>query len=209
MKYMKTVLPVLLFTAATGFAWPSGRAEQSGGQRIYNIGDTGPAGGTVFYDKGSFSDGWRYMEVAPASADFRAEWGAYQKDVPGTDTSVGSGRRNTLLIVDYLNRAGEKDRAAQRCVALNINRFSDWFLPSKDELNLMYANLSGEGENFEEKSRRREILAGLRFNTDDGVCYLSSSQYFSDVAWVQSFSGGGMGTGSKRVTHSVRAVRAF
>ena len=30
----------------------------------YNIGDTGPAGGLVFYDKGNSSGGWRYLEVA-------------------------------------------------------------------------------------------------------------------------------------------------
>ncbi len=31
----------------------------------YEIGDKGPAGGYVFYDKGSYSDGWRYLEAAP------------------------------------------------------------------------------------------------------------------------------------------------
>jgi hypothetical protein len=29
----------------------------------YNIGDVGPGGGMVFYDKGFYSDGWRYIEV--------------------------------------------------------------------------------------------------------------------------------------------------
>lgn len=33
----------------------------------YAIGDTGPAGGIVFYDKGNTSDGWRYLEAAPAN----------------------------------------------------------------------------------------------------------------------------------------------
>ena len=29
----------------------------------YNIGDLGPAGGIVFYDKGNNKDGWRYIET--------------------------------------------------------------------------------------------------------------------------------------------------
>ena len=32
----------------------------------YKVGDEGPAGGIIFYDKGEYSDGWRYLEAAPA-----------------------------------------------------------------------------------------------------------------------------------------------
>jgi TolB-like protein len=38
----------------------------------YNIGETGPAGGIVFYDKKQISEGWRYLEAAPASSEFIA-----------------------------------------------------------------------------------------------------------------------------------------
>jgi hypothetical protein len=40
----------------------------------YEIGDTGPAGGLVFYDKGSYSGGWRYLEAAPESTEQRICW---------------------------------------------------------------------------------------------------------------------------------------
>ena len=33
--------------------------------KTYKVGDVGPAGGYIVYDKGSFSDGWRYLEVSP------------------------------------------------------------------------------------------------------------------------------------------------
>jgi len=40
----------------------------------YQIGDTGPAGGFIFYDRGDSSDSWRYLEAAPAEFEFEANW---------------------------------------------------------------------------------------------------------------------------------------
>jgi len=160
--------------------------------RTYAIGDTGPAGGIVFYDRGFVADGWRYLEAAPASTDFDAEWGAYGQDVAGTDTAVGSGKRNTRLIAAHLNGRGQSNRAAQICAAMEINGFADWFLPSKDELNLMYVNL------------QRNNLGGFTSNW-----YWSSSQSNAYNAWLQHFGGGSQGTNDEYDTNSVRAVRAF
>jgi hypothetical protein len=42
--------------------------------KIYKIGDTGPAGGIIFFDKTSFTNGWRYLEAAPASSEIKANW---------------------------------------------------------------------------------------------------------------------------------------
>jgi hypothetical protein len=41
---------------------------------IYLVGKLGPTGGIVFYDKGDTSDGWRYLEAAPASTEFSEDW---------------------------------------------------------------------------------------------------------------------------------------
>ncbi|MCL2043481.1 MAG: FlgO family outer membrane protein [Treponema sp.] len=41
-----------------------------GVMRVYQVGELGPSGGYVFFDKGSYSDGWRYLEAAPDSAEF-------------------------------------------------------------------------------------------------------------------------------------------
>ena len=35
-------------------------------QSDYKVGDIGPAGGYIFYDRGYYENGWRYLEAAPA-----------------------------------------------------------------------------------------------------------------------------------------------
>jgi len=170
--------------------------------RTYKIGDTGPAGGIIFYDRGFISDGWRYLEAAPAGTDFTAQWGAYGQDIAGTGTTVGSGKRNTELIVNRLRQLGENDRAAQICIGMEINGYKDWFLPSKDELNLMYKNLKQKG------------VGGFSNNW-----YWSSSQYNSYDAleqyldrydgWSQYFGDGHQYDDKKSRVVSVRAIRAF
>jgi hypothetical protein len=166
--------------------------SQFAGQ-TYKIGDTGPAGGIIFYDKGNTADGWRYLEAAPTDSEFTAEWGGRGKNIPGTMTAVGSGKLNTQIIVDKLKGYGETSRAAQRCAALDINGYKDWFLSSKDELDLMYKNL-------------KRIGLG---NFGNGW-YWSSSQLADYSAWNQSFRDGFQrNTDHKNSTYSVRAIRAF
>jgi TolB-like protein len=160
---------------------------------VYIVGKRGPAGGIVFYDKGSVSNGWRYLEAAPADTEFTASWGAYEKNVSGTSTGIGTGKRNTQIIIDFLRGIGENGKAAQRCAQLNIGGFNDWFLPSQDELELMYKNLKQKG------------LGG--FGNDS---YWSSSQVDNYDAWYQRFSDGRQDHfNHKSVPFSVRAVRAF
>jgi hypothetical protein len=158
----------------------------------YQIGDRGPAGGWVFYDKGVVLNGWRYLEAAPVETEFSAHWGAYEKNVPGTSAAPGTGKRNTQAIVDYLRSIRETGKAAQLCASLNFDGHSDWFLPSKDELNLMYVNLKRWG------------LGGFQ-----NGWYWSSTQYNGGNAWEQRFSDGYQVVNFKNSTGCVRAVRAF
>jgi hypothetical protein len=159
--------------------------------KVYKIGDIGPAGGWIFYDKGAYTEGWRYLEAAPRNAG-TAEWGLYGKDVAGTKTAVGSGKRNTQVILEALRREGETGKAAQRCAAFEAGGFKDWFLPSKGELDLMYKNLKARG-----------------VGNIDGSWYWSSSENNDNNAYVQRFSDGGQSIYDKNNADSVRAVRAF
>jgi TolB-like protein len=165
----------------------------------YKIGQKGPAGGIVFFDKGDYSNGWQYLEAAPLELEFTATWGAYRNSVQGTNTAVGTGKRNTQFINEFLmNTMKETMKASQICNTLNFNGYRDWFLPSIDELALMYTNLKQKGLG----------------NFSDNY-YWSSSQYDYYGAWYLNFARGSKSYGNsdsrdnKAYTFSVRAVRAF
>jgi len=61
----------LTFLFTTCSSVPSSHAQ---GSKAYKVGDTGPAGGIIFYDKGDNSDGWQYLEAAPPEFEFEANW---------------------------------------------------------------------------------------------------------------------------------------
>ena len=164
----------------------------------YSLRDTGPAGGHIFYDKGSYSNGWRYLEAAPASTEWTDKrWGICGTLIGGTETGIGTGKSNTTIIVKWLNSHGETDRAPQLCDALVYDGYSDWFLPSKDELNLIYENLYLKG-------------VGDFIDNDHIGYYCSSSEYDVDEKWSQNFNGDGYQLiGVKNTMGPIRAVRAF
>jgi hypothetical protein len=104
-------------------------------------------------------------------------------------TVVGTGLTNTNAIVSGCTTS---NIAARICYNLSLDGYDDWFLPSKEELYLMYANLKMNG-----------------LGSFTASYYWSSSQYSSTAAWILSFSSGGSTTGSKSSVYYVRAVRAF
>jgi len=157
----------------------------------YTVGDTGPAGGWIFYDKGISSDGWRYLEAAPSDQSAGTLWGCYETSIPGADgTALGTGKQNTIDIEAECTIPGT---AADICANLSLGGYSDWFLASKDELNLMYENL------------KLFIIGGFAEAT-----YWSSSEGDASYAWAQDYGDGGQAYyGKYRAAGRVRAVRAF
>jgi hypothetical protein len=187
---MTKKMMVLSATLAMALFGIAGCAEKE-----YKIGDTGPAGGIVFWVRADAPKGeWRYLEAAPADLP-EAAWGAYQKGIEGTEERIGSGKKNTELIVAKLKELGESGKAAQLCAEYEANGYRDWFLPSTDELVLMYL-----------------MYKNLKTNSwgeFKETYYWSSSQYYSDNAWGQNFAYGRRGYGGRDDRSSVRAVRAF
>jgi hypothetical protein len=154
----------------------------------YAIGDTGPAGGIVFYVTDGGSHG---LEAAPVDQSATATWGCFGKDIAGADgTTIGTGAKNTT---DILVDCAELGIAARLADNYSLNGFNDWFLPSQDELNELYL--------------QRAIVGG--FIAIDG--YWSSTEQSLSAAWVQSFKSGNKFNLDKRenTVTGTRAVRAF
>ncbi|MCX6736538.1 MAG: hypothetical protein NTW73_00385, partial [Candidatus Parcubacteria bacterium] len=176
----------------------------------YHLRDTGPAGGIIFYDKGYESDGWRYMEVFQYGKVY-GFWGmapCYGTDIPGADgTATGTGHQNTHDMI-----AAGCGNVAQKVHGVLINGYSDWFLPSKDELNKIYVNTqSGTDENGVVYTPNHFDYDHMWGNT---AIHWSSSEYGSNYAWSQNMASGYQLTGQltgwgKDYGWQMRAVRAF
>lgn len=104
-----------------------------------------------------------------------------------TDNAVGKGLEATTTIIE---RQGAGNYAASRCEELTLNGYSDWFLPSKNELNLLY--------------QQRNQIGGF----EEGY-YWCSTEYDSLHAWNQYFPYGPQYYGNKADSAYVRAIRAF
>jgi len=154
-------------------------------------------GGIIFYIDDSGQHG---LIAAPFDQAYReADWGCHGVDFLGaSDTAIGSGLQNTLDIIDALNQSDDcvpNNPAALLCVNLSIDGFSDWYLPSMEELKLMHEH--------------REIIGGFGLDF-----YWSSSEFNNIWTRVRFFSEiesefDGDWNAGKRNPHSVRAVRSF
>ena len=153
-------------------------------------------GGVIFYLDGTGEYG---LLCAVSDQSANAEWGCPSIAVSGAEgTAIGTGVQNTMDIEAGCATVGT---AADVCANLTLNGYSDWFLPSIDELNEMYLNkaainamaAANGGSDFDETSR-----------------YWSSTQYFASTLANFLYMGNGfIFTETKDGAYPVRAVRAF
>jgi len=161
-------------------------------------------GGVVFYilqdgDTGYVAGETHGLIAAVVNQSSGKRWynGTYTA-TGATATAIGTGSANTTTIIAEQG-ATATPYAAGLARAYDGGGYTNWFLPSKDELNKMYQNKSTINTTALANS-------GSSFSFD---WYWSSSEGDSNYAWGQSFNSGTQANDGKDFTNTVRAVRAF
>jgi hypothetical protein len=183
------------------------RCKRDGCFHAYNVRDTGPAGGTIIYASPTGfimtddNSTYYYLEAAPETT--RLRWSTLTEaefqsagsnnslfiNIPGTQNAIGTGRRNTSLILS-LDATAPAALACRNYISTGYENFTDWFLPSREELNLIF-------------SWAIDNPNDVRDNR-----YWSSSQDNQTNAWIRIF-GSSLTSGRKFQYNYVRAIRAF
>jgi hypothetical protein len=186
---------------------------QGGCTGYYEIGDQGPAGGIVFYVS---NEGLNGLEAAPVDQG-EAEWGCFGEDVPGSfSADVGAGRANTDLILDHIcgiepreGEGGIKYAAAILASDYRLGGYSDWYLPSTDEVRIMivspFVSLENDAIYWSSSQTQKYYTAGSRRVGAEMPCFMDMPweprTCAEDVMMVWGHY--------KSVKGNVRAVRSF
>jgi len=150
-------------------------------------------GGVVFYLDGTGGG----LVCAPSDQSTSIPWCNSYVTTGATATAIGTGQANTTAII---NSQGAGSYAAQVCNDYDDGTYSDWFLPSKDELNEMYQNKATIDSTA-------IANGGSGFATSYYWSSTEHSNYF--YAWQQYFGTGFQDYTTKLTVFYVRAIRDF
>jgi hypothetical protein len=184
-------------------------------------------GGGFYAGKINVSGTQYYLIVAPKASGQNSsrKWGV--GGVTTGITSVINGPTNSASLAAL----GADYQAAIFCEDLTIGAYSDWYLPAKNELEVLYyflkptttANDTASGSNANAVSPEpvstnytsgspAQTSAGISFRTGEAESftlaeYQTSTEMNQTLAWVQYFDNGSQSGTSKNNPFYVRAVR--
>jgi hypothetical protein len=163
-------------------------------------------GGIIFYLD---STGQHGLIAAPTDQkDMLGNVGIHWLNAPNgssfiipTSNAIGTGQANTTAIVTNQS-AG--NYAAKICDDLVLSGYSDWYLPSKDELNLMYTNI---GQGATGALQNIGGFANFRYWSSSEYVYLPD--FHDHVGSQNFFDGDNIGGYWPTSNFYVRAIRSF
>jgi hypothetical protein len=157
----------------------------------YTIGDSA-LGGKIAYilvngDPGYDAGVQHGLVATSGDTSTSCQWGCAGTLLGATGFTIGTGQANTTRIV---NNCADVGIAAKLASDLVEGGYSDWYLPSKNELNKLYLN--------------KTLIGGF-----SPSYYWSSSEATAHYVWYQNFSNGGQNYYGKSNYFRVRSVRGF
>ena len=171
----------------------------------YNVGDPGPAGGTIIYKKtNAGTDGWTYLEAASQNLgkhpwDAHIYTGGTGTEV-GTEKGIGKGKTNTESIIAHQTKFSMDitTYAAGQCSEYESEYYDDWFLPSEDELAELFNHVTKvEKEQYWSSTETSASTSSDKPGDLNAIVYLN--RHFSPT---MTFS-------AKSIESLVHPVRAF
>ncbi len=178
----------------------NGNATWQNAVSTYQVGDFAH-GGVVFYVEPCGTKGL-VCAIEDQNGGFPTKWrgGSTNYNTMAMGDGVYAGNMNTSIIIAVHAAKNDFDNhAALVCANYTYGGFADWYLPSPQELNLMYLN-------------RTAINSTAIANGGSSFAssyYWSSSESGSGNAWGQQFHDGNQHHTNKLNGGYVRAVRAF
>ena len=190
--------------------------------KTYNIGDTGPAGGIVFYDAGSeqtnsyytgegmITRTWRYLEYAPVDVTEDNTttfiWSTKNNETIVTSDGLGDGFSNTYSLVTISKTDGsEYDFPAAKMAAnyrSSKSEYTDWYLPSFNEASEMGKTLAGKESGYNGFYSGEYWTSSTRESNSAWTLYLTTTQGTDTLNSAN-------GSESRTSSYRVRAIRQF
>ena len=165
----------------------------------FNVGDLGPGGGVIFYEKADWTDGWKYLEAADEkwlngvptesghTIDWTQEFGTSSSTYNSTVNTLGYGDQNTYNTASYNNN---RNNLMFNNVYGNVR---GWFLPSLNEAYELYDY---------------KLVDNSVLNLENAIYYTSSTNPGNvNVAWTLDMSNRYHGYSEKGTSLRKRAIR--
>lgn len=162
----------------------------------YQVGDFAE-GGIIFYIDETGEHG-----LVSALEDLgQFEWGCYGTSISGADgQAIGTGYQNTLdIVAQNCQTQNGGITAAQATLIYSFEGYTEWYLPSNEELKEMYNTIGIGGS--------QGNIGG--FETSDFPYYWSSSEFYNGFARVVNFSTGYSNFYDNNFSLRVHCIRAF
>ncbi|MDT8887869.1 hypothetical protein PQG44_09285 [Aquirufa sp. LEPPI-3A] len=189
----KSSLPVVIIDPTSPVAPTNPSAE------TLKIGDFHQGGVIAYFfketDPGYVRGEQHGFVVSPEDVSKSTYWGCQGFSITKARAEyIGSGKMNSAEIV---RMCGTPNSAARLCANYTYGGYTDWFLPSKDELNQIYL--------------QADKIGGI----DKTDLYWSSTEYMGttitdqNIAWLQLFIDGSYREARKNELYRVRAIHYF